>query len=147
MAAQNTGSEITLRLERAIAAAPAKVFEAWTRAEALTRWFAPSPESKTIVHAIEPSVGGRYRIEMQARDGASHVVAGTFREVTAPSRIVFTWKWEDPGALETLVTVMIEPVGSGSKLVLLHERFPSTDERDKHNQGWEGCLNRLPHAV
>lgn len=147
MATPNTGSEITLRLERSISAPPAKVFEAWTRAEALSRWFAPAPDFKTIVHELEPRAGGAYRIEMRPPGGGANIVAGTFREVTEPSRIVFTWRWEKPGAQETLVTVTIQPQAGGSKLVVLHERFPSTDEREKHNQGWIGCLSRLPQAV
>jgi uncharacterized protein YndB with AHSA1/START domain len=147
MATPNTGSEIALRLERSIAAPPAKVFEAWTRAEPLTLWFAPSPDFKAIVHALEPRAGGVYRIEMKSPDGDSSTVTGTFREVIAPSRLVFTWKWDRPGAEETLVTVAIQPEGAGSRLVLLHERFSSTDERDKHNQGWTGCLSRLPKVV
>jgi uncharacterized protein YndB with AHSA1/START domain len=147
MATPNTSTELTLRLERAIAAPPAKVFEAWTRAEALTRWFSPGADYKTVVHAIEPNVGGKYRIEMQRPAGGSSFVAGTFREVAAPGRLVFTWQWENESSPETLVTVSIQPDGTGSKLVLMHERFTSTEDRDKHNQGWTGCLNRLPQAV
>jgi uncharacterized protein YndB with AHSA1/START domain len=147
MATPNTSTEITLRLERSIAAPPAKVFEAWTQAEALTRWFLPGPEYKTIVHAMEPRPGGSYRIEHQPPDGTSHIVGGTFREVKAPSRLVFTWKWEKPNAQEMLVTVTIEPEGKGSKLVLLHERFANAQDRDRHNEGWTGCLNRLVETI
>ena len=147
MATPQTGSAITLRLERSIAAAPTKVFEAWTRAESLARWFAPSDDFMTVVHVIEPRVGGAYRIEMRPPGGDPNIVAGTFREVTSPSRIVFTWAWDRPDANESLVTVTISPDGQGSRLVLLHERFANAEERDKHNQGWEGCLARLPQAL
>ena len=147
MATPPTGAGITLRLERSIAATPAKVFEAWTRAESIARWFAPSNDFEIVVHAIEPRVGGAYRIEMRPPAGDPNIVTGTFRELTSPSRIVFTWAWERPDANESLVTVTIQPDGQGSRLVLLHERFANTEERDKHNQGWEGCLARLPKAL
>ena len=148
METPKVGADITLRIERQIAAPPEKVFAAWTTAEALSRWFSPTADYTVHVHALELRPGGRYRIEMRHKGGAASFCSGTYRVITAPSRLVFTWVWEDrPGMLETLVTVTIQPDGAGSLLVLLHERFADAEDRDKHNQGWTGCLARLPVAI
>lgn len=148
METPNVASEVTLHLERRIAAPPEKVFAAWTRAEALTRWFSPTQEHAVRVHELDLRVGGRYRIEMCHSSGRASVAFGTYREITPPRRLVFTWMWENENLKqETLVTVTIEPDGAGTRLTLLHEKFTSTEERDKHNEGWTGCLNRLDSAL
>ena len=141
-------ADVTLRLERKIAAPPERVFAAWTTAEGLKHWFAPTNDHAVFVHALDLRIGGGYRIEMRHPGGASHIVTGAYREITPPRQLVFTWSWENrEDAGETLVTVVVEPDGKGSRLVLLHEKFPNAEERDRHNEGWTGCLDRLLSAL
>jgi len=148
MGTPDTRAEVALRLERTIAAPPEKVFEAWTRPEVMSRWFAPTDDYQAVVTALEPRPGGRYRVEMRHRGGNVQVVGGTFREVRAPERLVFTWAWEDkPEHGESQVTVSISKDGAGARLVLVHEKLVSADSRKAHEQGWNGCLGRLPAAV
>ncbi len=144
METPKVAADVTLRLERRIAAPPERVFAAWTTPEVLSRWFSPSPEYSVHVHQLDLRVGGAYRIEMRHTGGNAHVAYGTYREITAPRRLSFTWRWEnDPAVPETLVTVLVTPDGAGTKLEFLHERFADAEQRDKHNQGWTGCLARL----
>lgn len=148
MESGNVGTDVTLRLERRIGAPREKVFEAWTHAEAMSRWFAPAADFTVRVHALEPRPGGRYRIEMRDPKGDAHIVVGAFREVRAPEQLAFTWTWEGKEADgETLVTVTLHPDGGGTRLVLIHERFTSAELRDKHLHGWTGCLDRLAITV
>ena len=44
---------------------------------------------------------------------------------------------------ETLVTVMLTPTGTGTELLLTHERFHTEQSREAHNNGWMGCLNSM----
>ena len=148
MATQDTRAEIALRLERTIAAPPEKVFEAWTRPEVLSRWFAPSDEYNVVVTELEARPGGRLRLEMRHRGGNVHIVSATFLEVKRPERLVFSWGWEGkPEEGESQVTVAISSDGTRTQLVLLHEKLVSTASRDAHEHGWTGCLSRLPAAV
>ena len=85
-----------------------------------------------------------------AAHGESATVNGTYKEITPPERIVFTWKWEGEqmGALpETLVTVTFTErqgeQGAETEVQLLHSGFPAPEARDAHNGGWQGCLNKL----
>ncbi len=34
-----------------------------------------------------------------------------------------------------------------TEVVLTHERFPNTELRDRHQQGWTGCLARLSKSL
>jgi uncharacterized protein YndB with AHSA1/START domain len=142
------GTGVTLRIERTIAAPPEAVFAAWTRAEAVSTWFAPSDEYTAVIHELDVRVGGRLRIEMRHAGGKSHTVAGVFRDVQVPRRLAFTWAWVgQPEAEDTLVTVKIEPHEAGTRLLLVHEGFANQAQCDEHDKGWTGCLARFPGVV
>jgi len=144
MATPDTRPETTLRLERTFAAPREKVYAAWTTPEALTRWFGPSDDYTIVVDPFEPRPGGRYRIEMRHKGGAVHPITGVYQQLTPPSKLVFTWKWEDaPERGDTLVTVELFEDGTGTRLVLTHERFPDVPVREAHDKGWTASLDRL----
>ena len=145
MAIAQPTTETALRITRTFRASREKVFRAWTEPEALKRWFAPDDAFDTRVLLFDSRPGGRYRIDMR-KDDASHIVAGEYREVRPPERLVFTWKWEnhpERGTEDTIVTLEFLDHGGSTELVLTHERFPDAAIRDDHNKGWTGCLDRL----
>jgi uncharacterized protein YndB with AHSA1/START domain len=80
---------------------------------------------------------------MRDPDGDEHRVSGTYREIEPDRRLVFTWAWESTPERESLVTVELRPLASGTELVLTHERFADADTRDRHDEGWAGCLDAL----
>jgi uncharacterized protein YndB with AHSA1/START domain len=141
-------AEHTLELRRTLSASRERVFGAWTEAEALARWFAPADQYDVVVHALDLRIGGAFRIEMRHKSGASHFASGTYREIRAPERLVFTWRWEANAAMpDTLVTIELHARGEGTECVLTHRGFASEAEAGEHRKGWIGCLDRLPEAV
>jgi uncharacterized protein YndB with AHSA1/START domain len=144
MAAPIADTGLALRLERDYKAPPQRVFDAWIQPAAVAQWFAPSKDFETVVTALDARVGGRYRIEMRHPGGNVHVATGIYEELIPPTRLVMTWAWDGQEEMgHTVVTVDITPHGTGSRLVLLHERFPSDAARVEHDKGWTGCLDRL----
>jgi uncharacterized protein YndB with AHSA1/START domain len=144
MAKTQTSPETTLQLKRTFAAPRDRVFRAWTDASILAQWFAPSPEYVAVVPEFEFRVGGRYRFEMHHKGGNVHRVYGTYREIDAPEKLAFTWHWESDQAQESVVTIEFRELGpSSTEMILTHENLPSTEERDKHSYGWNGCLDQL----
>jgi len=138
-----------IRMARTYPAPRERVFRAWTDPKAIARWLAPADEFTTTVHELDPRVGGRYRVEMRTGDDA-FIVAGTYREIRPPERLVFTWRWEyEPESAESLVTIELfeRERGAATELVLSHERISDRESRDKHEHGWKGCLDRLARAV
>ena len=143
MAKGTQTAPITLHLRRTVPAPRERVFQAWTRPEDLKRWAGPG-DLTTPLAEVDLRVGGRYRIHMQAPDGTLHRVAGTYREVVPPEKLVYTWAWEEkPEEGETLVTVEFLDRGRGTEVVLTHERFPNAAVRDRHEHGWGGCLDKF----
>lgn len=118
MVQSTVAAKRALKITHTYAAPPEKVFRAWTDPEVMKRWFAPSDEFSVPEVAVDP-----------------------------PRKLVFTWAWESTPERESLVTVEFNAAGVGTELVLIHERIADEEAHDKHEQGWNGCLNRLPQAL
>jgi uncharacterized protein YndB with AHSA1/START domain len=102
----------------------------------------PSFAAVTKVES-DPRVGGHYRIHLKASNGERHDVSGTYREVVADRKLVFTWAWQTTPERESLVTVELKPDGDGTLLTLIHEQFTDDAARDRHNEGWVSTLDKL----
>ena len=135
---------LVLRMTRTFAALRDAVFRAFTDEAELVRWWGPEgydvPELR-----LDPRPGGAWRTCMRAPDGELHCVGGVYREFVPPERLVMTWTWESDSmaGLETLVTLEFRAKGEGTELVLTHEGLPRPEARDKHEEGWTGCLAGL----
>ena len=137
----------SLSIVRRFDVEPAKVWRAWTDAQALTAWMAPGDAFSVRVLECDVRVGGRYRIVMRSPDGEDNDVSGVYREVATNRRLVFTWAWKSTPERESLVTVELRAAGNGTELTLTHEAFADAEARDRHNQGWVGCLGRLERLL
>lgn len=137
-------TETTLILKRTFAASREIVFKAWTDPNALRKWFHIDETWSTPIQEIDLRVGGKYRLAMQPPDrDTPYIVQGTYREVEPPEKLVYTWSWEGEDPYDTLVTVLFHDLGDSTEVELKHEQFPNIEERDKHNEGWAGCLEQL----
>jgi uncharacterized protein YndB with AHSA1/START domain len=132
---------------RRVAAPRERVFQAWTKAEHLQRWFFPSVNGEAVPHAeVDLRVGGRYRITMYTPEGdITAMVGGTYHEVQPPEKLVFSWAWEAPQAdsSETLVTVELQDVRGETEIIITHERFPGQPGQEEHTIGWNCALERF----
>jgi uncharacterized protein YndB with AHSA1/START domain len=76
-----------LRLSRVFHAPRKTVFNAWSSADHVKRWF--SPETYSVSEAIvEMRVGGPFEVCMRSPRGAEHWSRGTFVEVVPHTRLV-----------------------------------------------------------
>lgn len=143
MATATQPQTTSLQIRRTFSAPRAKVFHAWTDPETLTKWFGP-PGYTTQRAEVDLRKGGKYRITMRKDpDGDPFSAFGTFQEVRSPERLVYTWEWDNRNIGETLVTIDFRDLGNQTEIVFTHERFPSIEDRDGHNVGWNGCFDRL----
>lgn len=138
-------TELTLTVERTIAAPRETLFNAWLDPEMLRRFMLPGEGVTVPVAKTDPVEGGRFEIVMQAGDNPiPH--AGTYREISPHDRIVFTW--ESPYSTDdSEVTLEFAPDGDGTKVTLTHVRFPSAESRDNHEAGWTRILASLADAA
>lgn len=135
--------DISLSLVRTIKASPEKVFAAWTEPKTLKKWMSPTEQMEVAVAETDLKVGGRYRIVMREPGGKEHRVGGVYKVIEKSKKIAFTWGWDGSSDADTLVTVELRKKGAGTELTLTHSKFADDKTRDKHNQGWMGCVGRL----
>jgi uncharacterized protein YndB with AHSA1/START domain len=86
---------------------------------------------------------------MQSPDGTPVRVAGTYREVRPPERLVYTWRWEEgvPETGETLVEVEFRDRGDQTEVVVVHRGFPEGSPQDPYRLGWQSGLGKLAAAL
>ena len=133
---------VTLVVRRMIRASAERLFEAWTQPSQLKQWW--GPESVTCIAAqVDLRVGGRYRIANQFPDGSVVWIIGEFQVIEPPHRLTYTWQIEESSGSSELVAVRFEPRDSATEVIVTHTRIPDRTTRDRHEQGWLGCLNGL----
>ena len=141
----NAPEMFQLQLSRFIRAPREKVFDAFVDETTLRAWHAP--RGMTVAScSVDAREGGRYRIEMRSREGASHSVGGTYRSIKRPQQLAYTWQWEGDSPMagfETLIEVDFQAKDGGTELRMKHSGFPAAAARDGHNAGWSSTFNRL----
>lgn len=126
-----------IRIERVLPATIGRVYDAWTRADLLVRWYCPNPRLELKVDAdVRP--GGAYVVEM-----GPHVVRGTYLEVDPPHRLVFSWKWDGTDDDPTRVEVELTEVPDGTRMLLSHTGFATAEDAANHRTGWDPEIERL----
>ena len=133
---------MSVEVKRVLPADVETVFDAWTRAETMSRWFVVRPHWTARV-ACDFRVGGRYSVDMDRQDGTHAIVSGEYLEIDRPRRLVFTWNSALPDVTNTRVTITLRAVKDGTELTLTHELLPDTEHGHRHHSGWEGVLESL----
>ena len=123
-----------------------RMFELWTRAEHLRRWFRPR-DMKLEIRALDVRVDGRFDVSMIDGEGLAHGLRGEYRELLPPERIVFTYRWDGAPDLHTLVSVLLTDDGGRTRLTLHQGVFRSRDDRDRHVDAWQSTLDSLNEYV
>jgi uncharacterized protein YndB with AHSA1/START domain len=134
----------SLALTRTYAAAPEKVWRAWTDPQALKQWWGPGTKEPVSAAELDVREGGRFRIVFGGADGKQHECAGVYKEVVKPKKLVFTWSWpRTTPERVSLVTILFSAKDGGTELLFRHERFFDEKARDDHQRGWTGLLSQL----
>ncbi|WP_242527330.1 SRPBCC domain-containing protein [Ktedonosporobacter rubrisoli] len=84
-------------MERHFAAPRTLVFEAFTRAEHLKRWWAPRPYTiPTCTIDLRP--GGIWHYSVRGPSGQEHWARSVYREIVPPEKLVYTSTFADEHA-------------------------------------------------
>lgn len=110
-----------LTLTRMLNAPRELVFKAWTDAEHLAKWWGPKGFTSPLCQT-DARPGGAIRIDMKSPDGTVMPMGGYFKEIEAPTRLVFvTTSFEDENGepmIENLITVMFSEENNQTKVTL-----------------------------
>ena len=142
---EKTAEKTSLEIKRFIKAAPDRVYAAWIDSAQLKGWWGPEGVITRSLTA-DVRVGGKYRWDLTSPEGEEMSAFGEYRELIPGKKIVFTWQWQDDEDWEnhtSIVTVELDDAEGGTELRLIHEKLPSEESRDRHNEGWNSVLDKL----
>ena len=129
-----------LLLTRTFDAPRRLVFEAWTKAEHVSRWFAPRPLTMARCE-VDFRAGGGFRFVMLTPDGIEYPFEGSFREIAPPERIVFSGKIHDGNEVVTTITFADQ---GDETLLTVHQSYAfESDSSRGAQQGWTLTLDQL----
>jgi uncharacterized protein YndB with AHSA1/START domain len=124
-----TPSEQEILMERLFDAPGHLVFEAMTKPEHVKSWWGRLGDGYSVpVCEIDFRVGGKWRFVNRHPKGEA-AFHGEYREITSPSRVVFTEIFEDfPDTVSVVTTVLADEGGKTRLSVTV--RYPSMQVRD-----------------
>ena len=140
---------VTLVVSRLIKAPRERVFAAWTKPAELMKWFGPEG-CDALSAKLDARPGGEFIIHMKTCEMGEADIQGIYREVKAPSKLVFTWNWKNNANLqmpETLVTVDFLDRNGSTEVKIVHDYFPNNEARENHEHGWNGCLDKMEKVM
>ncbi len=133
--------ENTLVLRRIFPAPRQRVFRAWLEPRALEYWLRPGGRSMTVAR-LETRTGGSFSFALEG--GGS--IFGTYLQIAAPEKLVFTWSGDLIHARETIVTLDFFDLGPTTEVVLTHERL-TPELYTLFGSGWQSLLAALAKAL
>jgi uncharacterized protein YndB with AHSA1/START domain len=142
---QKSGYEV--RIERTFAASAEEVFDAWTSAEVMRRWFHPAPEWDTQQAEVDLRVGGKVRVVMRRPDGGEVEAQGEYTLIERPHRLMMSWTFDDHPANEQLIELSFSESEGSTTVLMVNSGISSAERRDGQDEGWRGCLDELERVL
>ena len=86
---------MVLELKCVLGAPRERIFRSLTEPAELAKWWGPQGFTTPEID-LDLRVGGHYRFGMQPADGDLFHLSGEYLEIHPPSRLVYTFRWEEP---------------------------------------------------
>lgn len=142
-------SNNSVSLHRVIKANPAKVYRAFTEANAMAAWLPPYGYV-CKVHHMDVKTGGTYRMSFfNFTTGNGHSFGGTYIELKPNEYMKYSDKFEDPnfpGEMTTTVSFR-EVIGGNTELKIEQTNLPEQIPADMCYLGWQDSLDKLIRLV
>ncbi len=132
----------TLEIIRLFDAPQELVFKVWSSAEHVARWLGPKDYTCSSCK-IDFRPGGTWRAAIRSPEGVDSWFSVVYRQITPPSSIAFSFRWEQGDELDSEVTVTFAAEGNKTRMTFVQTPFKSVESRDSHAGGWGSCFDRL----
>ena len=137
----------TVRIERTFQAPVERVFDAWTSAEVIRRWWQAELSWETSEAEVDLRVGGVVRVVMRDPDrDVEHGGGGRYTEIERPTRLAFTWIW-DGDSRRTLIELDFEERNGATTVRFTHSGLWDEAAVRSHEGGWGRILDQLGRVL
>lgn len=135
---------LLLELNSSFSAPRERIFAMLTEPAELAAWWGPRGFELPAAE-LDLSVNGRYRFTMKPPDGDPFHLSGRFLEIDPPSRLVYTFSWEEPAPddRETVVKLTLDAPADGTRVSLSHGLFTTEERLTLHRNGWTDSFEKL----
>lgn len=139
----------TLTIERTYDAPADRVFDAFTSEEVMRRWWHAGNDWETPEATVDLRIGGEVRIVMRdPHKPAEYGGGGVYTEIEPPSRLAFTWIWDDDrDQVEQLIVIDFEDSGDATKVRFTHENLWNEETVRDHEDGWNKLFDNLEREL
>ena len=129
------------------------VWKMWTDPEHVAKWYGPKGMQGTVKH-MDVRVGGRYHWTMSGPQGQVHHAVGEYREVAPVERLAFTQdRGDEKGNRvqspmpETVVTVVLDDLGSTTRMTMTHSGIPPGQWAEMAAMGWNQAFDKIEQSL
>jgi uncharacterized protein YndB with AHSA1/START domain len=127
-------------------AVPKVVWDAWTDAAIVRRWWGSDPDGVVTSAALDVQPGGRFVISFEDSSGDLHTCTGQYLRVEQITELDFTWSWLSETNAPSRVTVTFAPDGTGTRMRFVHGELRGTSAHD-YEQGWRRTFAKLDRIL
>ncbi len=163
MTASDIAADDVFVITRTFSASRERLWEAWTDPAQMAQWNGPKGTTGTTI-AADVRSGGLLHWRMEGADGSTMWGRAVYREVIAPSRLVYVQSFSDETGviarapffdgrwpLEMLTVVTFEEDGDGTRVTLTWSPIDAADDEQANfisnvpsmHGGWGGSFDRL----
>jgi uncharacterized protein YndB with AHSA1/START domain len=136
-----------VRIERTFDASAEDVFDAWTSAEVIRRWFIPRRDWGAPSAEVDLRVGGTIRVVMRDPDGAEVGASGEYTAIERPHRLAFTWTFDDDPSNQQMIELEFTERDGATTVLFVNSNISGEEKRDQQYDGWQTCLDNMERAL
>jgi uncharacterized protein YndB with AHSA1/START domain len=137
----------TLQIERTFQAPAQAVFDAWTSAEVIRRWWQAERNWETTEAHVDLRVGGVVHVVMRDPEkDVEHGGGGRYTEIDPPTRLAFTWLW-DGDTRRTLIEIDFEESDGATTVRFTHSGLWDEEAVRSHRYGWSNVIDSLGRSL
>ncbi len=145
MSQANNPQSRTITIQRTFDAPIDLVWEAWTQAEHIVKWWGPKGMDTKIEHH-EFKVGGKWKYVMAMPNGKDFIAEGEYIEIAAPNKLVTTANFL-PMTEGVVMEVLLEADGEKTAFIfnVIHptEAYKIQQEKMGVYNGWGSVFDQL----
>ncbi len=146
-----TATHDSFTIERRLAHPPARVFSAWSSAEAKAAWFFGPPGWTARERRLDFRVGGREKAVGGFEGGVTTDFDATYHDIVPDRRLVYSYGMHLDGRRisVSLATIEFEPDGTGTRLRVTEQGvfLDGYEDNGSRAQGTAWLMDNLAAAL